>query len=193
VSDYRQPDFFRIGHDQLFLVRHAAALTRHRSCETLIDLGAGSGVLACELTRLIAVDHAHLVEVQEAEWAPFLAANLSEFARLRAHTIHWRSVGEFNRDGELRAQLLVANPPYFLPSAGRPSPDQRRNIAHRFVVDSWQAWVDAMVRSLAPDGEAFWLQRDPGPQGRPVLPAGWQWSHVVREGRLRVIRLAREA
>ena len=190
-TDYAQPDFFRFGWDQLHLVETVRANTRHQTVDRLVELGAGSGVISCELSMKLPVEKVHLVELQRAEWEPFLTHNIATFGRFAEAHYHWGKVSEFNLDGALQVPLLVCNPPYFLPRAGRRSLDPRRNIAHRFVVDDWQAWVDAMVRTLAPAGEAWWLHRDPGPMGKPVFPANFEWKHVVRSGRMRVIRLTR--
>ncbi len=189
--DYLQPDFFRFGWDQLFFVDVIRTHSRHQQVTSLVELGAGSGVIACELSRKLAIQHVHLVEYQQSEWEPFIRHNITHFGKFSDSSFHWLKVSEFNRSQEIQAPLVVCNPPYFLPRAGRNSLDPRRNIAHRFVIDQWQDWVDAMVRTLAPGGEAWWLHRDPGPMGKPKFPENFDWKHVVRSGRMRVIRLAR--
>ena len=190
-EDYAQPDFFRFGWDQLFLVQTVNEHSAHKEVGVLVELGAGSGVLSCELSKKMPVHHAHLVEYQQSEWEPFLTLNVQKQGRLPSVEYHWQKVSEFNPGGAIQAQLLLCNPPYFLVRSGRASLDPRRNIAHRFVVDEFQAWIDAMVRSLAPGGEAWWLHRDPGPPGKPQVPEGFAVKHVMRSGRMRVIRLTR--
>lgn len=190
-QDYLQPDFFRFGWDQFFLVDVVTQHTRWRAPRVAMDFGAGSGVLICELSQRLEIDHTHVVEVQRAAWEESLLHNLERFGRMKSHELHWNKISEFNPDGLLQAQLIVCNPPYFVPRDTRPSPDERRNIAHRLIVDEWQSWVDAMVRSLAPGGEAWWLHRDPGPRGKPQFPQNFEWTHVARSGRMRVIRLTR--
>ncbi|MFP5458460.1 MAG: hypothetical protein ACLGG7_06990 [Bacteriovoracia bacterium] len=193
MDDYLQPDFFRFGWDQFFLIDTVVELVAGAAPETLIELGAGSGVIACELSRKLPLKTVHFVEFQQTEWEPFLSANVARFCTTAAPVFHWTSVSQFNLEGEVKVPLVVANPPYFLPETGRKALDPRRNIARRFVVDPWQAWVDAMVRSLAPGGEAYWLHRDPGPMGRPVFPEDFSWHHVKRSGRMRIICLRRSA
>lgn len=193
MDDYRQPDFFRFGWDQFFLIDTVTELTAARAPAALIELGAGSGVIACELSRRLPLKTIHFVEYQQAEWEPHLTANAQQFAPTATSVFHWGAVSQFNPAGELRVPLVVANPPYFLPESGRKATDPRRNIARRFVVDPWQAWVDAMVRSLAPGGEAYWLHRDPGPRGVPAFPDDYDWHHVRRSGKMRIICLRRDA
>ncbi len=190
-EDYAQPDFFRFGWDQLFLVKTVLEHSAHKKIDVLVELGAGSGVLSCELSQKRPITHAHLVEYQQQEWEPYLTQNVLKQGRLPSVDYHWQKVSEFNLQSEIQAQVLLCNPPYFLVRSGRASLDPRRNIAHRFVIDEFQAWVDAMVRSIAVGGEAWWLHRDPGPQGKPTIPPGYEIKHVMRSGRMRIIRLTR--
>jgi tRNA1(Val) A37 N6-methylase TrmN6 len=189
VPDYAQPDFFRFGWDQMLLVKTVHEHTPLEKLSALVELGIGSGVMSCELSKLREIQALHGVELQREEWENFLTPNLALHGRFERVQLHWQKVSEFNLDEAIKVPLIIANPPYFLPRAGRKSIDPRRNIAHRFVVDEPQDWVNAMVRTLAPGGSAWWLHRDPGPQGKPAMPANFEWQHVVRLGRMRVIRL----
>lgn len=189
-GDYLQPDFFRFGWDALFLVKTIQA----RVCSWekdlhLLELGAGSGVIACELSQQLPIAHAYLVEAQ-TEWRSYLENNLHQHGRFADSEIFWGTVGEFNLSGELKADLIVSNPPYYAPARGRPCADERRNTAHRLVLEPWQAWLDCMCRSLAVGGEAWFLQKDPGPlSGKPVLPKGFNLTHEVRSGPMRILCL----
>jgi tRNA1(Val) A37 N6-methylase TrmN6 len=190
ADDYLQPEFFRFGWDQFFLIETVMQFIHHKEIKQMIELGAGSGVITCELSQQLDIESVHLVEYQKIDWEPFLTHNIQKKAKTVETLYHWQSVGEFNRDKKIQASLIVANPPYFLPESGRRSEDPRRNIARRFVINSWQEWIDCMVRSLAPGGQAFWLHRDPGPPGRPILPPGFEWKHVKRSAKMRVICLS---
>lgn len=190
-DDYLQPDFFRFGWDQLFLVETVLEFIQVKQASQMIELGAGSGVITCELSQKLPIETAHLVEYQKADWENYLIPNITKKAKLHEAIYHWQSVGEFNLDQKIQAPLIVANPPYFLPESGRKSVDPRRNIARRFVINSWQEWIDCMIRSLGPGGQAFWLHRDPGPPGKPILPLGFEWKHIKRSNKMRVICLSR--
>ncbi len=191
-SDYAQPDFFRFGWDALFLVEQVCLRTRARPGARLVELGAGSGVIACEVSRRLPLAGAWLVEAQR-DWGPYLEENLRRFGSFpQGARVHWGTVGEFNPASEPLADLLVSNPPYFSPERGRPAPDLRRNIAHRLVLEGWEAWLACMVRCLAPGGEAWYLQKDPGPlEGKVPLPEGFTLTHEVRSGPMRVLCLRR--
>lgn len=165
-ADYSQPEFFRFGQDSLTLVKEVIARTRHRAPGVLLELGAGSGVVTCELSKALEIESALLVEAQAA-WCPHLESNLENFGSLKTHRIFWGRVSEFNLDGKLKAQLIVCNPPYFDPATVRPSPDPARTIAHQFILDPWEAWLACIQRSLASGGEAWYLRKDPA--GTKVL------------------------
>lgn len=189
-EDYSQPEFFRFSTDSLFLAREVGARFR-TSAESvhLVELGAGSGVVSCEISQMCPIARATLVEAQR-EWEAHLGANLSRFGRIPAWDIAWERVSEFNRDGKIQAQLIVSNPPYFDPARGRPSRDPRRNVAHRLILDDWAAWLACMGRTLAPGGEAWYLQKDPGPvRGELPLPEGFGLKHEVRSGPMRLLCL----
>lgn len=192
-EDYLQPEFFRFGWDQFFLVETVLEFIQQKKLTEMIELGAGSGVITCELSKKIHIEMAHLVEYQKEDWENFLIPNITKKAKLNQTLYHWMSVGEFNLDQMIQVPLIVANPPYFLPESGRKSVDPRRNIARRFVINSWQEWIDCMIRSLAPGGQAFWLHRDPGPPGKPILPTGFEWKHVKRSNKMRVICMTRNS
>lgn len=159
-DDYSQPDFFRFGTDSISLVREVLARTRFKNEKcTILELGAGSGVITCELSHQLNFTQATLVEAQR-EWQIYLDSNLKKFLKAQNASVAWETVGEFNPNGELKFDLIVCNPPYYQLEEGRPSPIPQRNIAHRFVLESWEEWLKCIKRSLASEGEAWFLQRE---------------------------------
>lgn len=159
-EDYLQPDFFRFGSDSLFLVHELLK----RSCfknrpSKVLELGAGSGVISCELSQQMNFMEVTLVEAQ-VEWRYYLELNVNKKLKSKKVKIFWETVGEFNLNGEIQADLIVCNPPYYHPNDGRSSPNVQRNISHRFVLDPWKNWLSCMQRSLAPGGEAWFIHRD---------------------------------
>ena len=191
-TDYSQPEFFRFGWDSLFLVKEVLARTSfgHQNGK-LLELGTGSGVIACELSQQLTLASCVLVEAQR-EWQTYLEMNLQQFCTCPDTSIHWQRVSEFNLAGQSKFELVVCNPPYFDPARGKPSPDQFRNIAHRLVLDPWSEWLKCMERSLAIGGEAWFLQKDPGPsEGQISLSDGFVVKHEVRSGPMRLLCLRR--
>lgn len=159
-ADYSQPDFFRFGSDALLLVSKVVQGTVLQGPIHLLELGIGSGVIACELSQRLSIQLLTGVEAQP-EWKPHLEFNLARFCKTASWNIQWQKVSEFNISGTQQFDLIVCNPPYYTPESGRPSPDRQRDNAHRFVLDSWSEWLRCMERSLAPHGEVWCLQKDP--------------------------------
>lgn len=191
-EDYLQPDFFRFGSDSLLLVREVFKRTRfnEKSCR-LLELGAGSGVISCELSQRMKLVEVIMLEAQP-EWRPYLEHNMERFLKTDKVKIIWDRVGKFNQQSELQVELVVCNPPYFSLSQGKPSPDLQRNIAHRFVLDPWEEWLRCMQRSLVPGGEAWFLQKHPvSPEFQYVSEEGYFLTHEMSSESLELYCLRR--
>lgn len=156
MTDYRQPDFYRFNQDSLKLVKWV--LEQVKESKRILDLGAGSGVIGIELARLLCAENLDLVEVQ-SEYLPFLQQNIRE--QLPASTqaeIYLSSFGEWQP--HKKYDVIVCNPPYFLPKHGEPSRDLKRNIARSFVIDDWAVLLNKILASLSLEGKAFLVIRD---------------------------------
>lgn len=57
-------------------------------------------------------------------------------------------------------QLIVCNPPYFMPGQGKLSPSEFKNRCRFFLDSSFENLIESILQSLAMDGEAFLLIRD---------------------------------
>jgi tRNA1(Val) A37 N6-methylase TrmN6 len=191
--DYSQPNFFRFGGDSLYLVREVCQRMRPSSAPPrVVELGAGCGVIICELSQKVHLGPVTLVEAQR-EWQPHLEHNLLHFGQFReGPVVYWERVSRFNLHGELQADLIVSNPPYFVPGRGRASPNPQRNIAHRLMLDPWEAWLACMCRTLVPGGEAWYLQKKlDRSEGSPVLPQGLSLKLELISGPMGLICLSR--
>ena len=151
MNDYHQPDFYRFNQDSIKLVNWVRAkLTR---AESILDLGAGSGVIGIELAKNLNATVLDLLEVQ-TEYLPFLERNISEQLPVEIKSkIIQSSFGEWKPTKKY--DLVVCNPPYYLPGRGEPSKDQRRNVSRSFVMDNWEILLKKMEDSIAPQGRAF--------------------------------------
>lgn len=80
LIDYSQPDFYRFNEDSTKLV---AFIQNHlkKTPQSIIDLGAGCGVIGIELKKLYHEAYLTLVEGQ-SEFLPYLKAILS-YLKLR--------------------------------------------------------------------------------------------------------------
>lgn len=148
MSDYQQPEFYRFNEDSLKLV--AFVVERIQRAESLLDLGAGSGVIGIEIGLRRNVKALDLLEAQ-SDFLPFIQANLDLFST-EAQVYH-TSFSAFHP--VQRYDLIVSNPPYYLPGAGQACADDRRNICRSFVKDSWAELLSCVERSLSNDGHAY--------------------------------------
>ena len=78
LADYAQPDFYHFAEDSLFLVQIVAASCGGGEPLTVLDLGAGCGILGIELSRKIAMRQLFFCEKQN-EFIPYLEQNISQF------------------------------------------------------------------------------------------------------------------
>ncbi len=158
MSAYAEPEFYRMNEDSLRLVSYVARSWTGPGPRRLLDLGAGSGVIGIELANLLAPDELTLLELQP-EWGPYLEANVARVLRAPTRAkIELVPLGEWNPPATF--ELIVCNPPYFLPGHGKPSPDLRRDLCRSFTRDGWAALLATIDRALAPTGAAYLVVRD---------------------------------
>ena len=152
MTDYLQPEFYRFNEDSLKLVEHVVASGIQP--RNLLDIGAGCGVIGIELARKLKTSEAHFLELQ-IEWSPVLDKNISLFLSSVQTQVFWGSLGSWVP--EVSYDLIVSNPPYFLPGNGVLSPDPVRAKCRSFVTDGWRVLGEKARRALAPGGKAFFV------------------------------------
>jgi len=151
MSDYLQPDFYRFNQDSLFLVNWIA--TRLQTASHILDLGAGSGVIGIELANRLKPQSLTMVELQ-SEFMPYLQSNSQD--QKKGHydiRVVNSSFGEFKIDKTF--DLIVSNPPYYLPGHGETSQDLRKGKARAFLVDGWLVLLRRIEELLTPEGRAY--------------------------------------
>lgn len=152
MSDYHQPVFYRFNQDSLLLVNEI--LETKPVVRNLIDIGAGSGVIGIELANKLGMNNVHFLELQ-AEWKETLEKNISEFLPGKETRVFWQSVASWNPT--IRYDLIVSNPPYFLPENGQLSPDPVRAKCRSFLEDDWKVFGEKCYSALAPKGSAWFV------------------------------------
>jgi tRNA1Val (adenine37-N6)-methyltransferase len=151
MTDYYQPDFYRFNEDSLSLVYFI--LKQSLKPSSLLDIGSGSGVIGIELARLLKPRELGLLELQK-DFIPFLEKNRDLFLTDETRVeIVCNSLGAW--DSSRAFDLIVCNPPYYLPGHGQQSDDQRRNLCRNFKQDGWQVLITKISQWLAPSGRAF--------------------------------------
>jgi tRNA1Val (adenine37-N6)-methyltransferase len=149
MKDYFQPDFYRFNEDSILLSKEVVESISE--AQKLLDIGAGCGVIGLEIAQQIPVEKMILLEAQ-SEFIPYLQKNVELFLPNKNIEIVNSAVSNF-LDSDF--DLIVCNPPYYLPGQGRPSKDLRRNIARNFVLDDWEILLNKIKSLLSPKGRAF--------------------------------------
>lgn len=153
MSDYFQPDFYRFNEDSLRLVQFIKG--RGLLVRSLLDLGAGCGVIGIEVANHLRPENLTLLEHQE-DFFPHLLHNREhqlkvplECEIIKASFEEWEPACKYD--------LIACNPPYYLPGHGQPNKDPRREIARSFVKDNWMILLRLIESVLAPGGTAFFV------------------------------------
>jgi len=150
-EDYSQPDFYRFNEDSTALIKwvQGSGLTPQK----ILDLGAGSGILGIELARLLEPQTLTLVEVQD-EFLPFLEINANRF--LPSTVTPVIVMKKFSDYSSLEQfDLIVCNPPYYLPGKGEVSKNLNRAVARSFMIDSWLVLLKKISELLTREGRSF--------------------------------------
>jgi tRNA1Val (adenine37-N6)-methyltransferase len=155
MSDYHQPDFYRFNQDSLKLVSFVA--NRVTRADSLLDLGAGCGIIGLELARKLKPQKLTLLEYQLV-WHDYLQRNVGLFLSPETSSdIVLSSFGSWNSDEKF--DLIVSNPPYYLPGHGEPSKDKRKHLCRTFELDSWDILLNRIHHNLSPTGQAFLVMK----------------------------------
>lgn len=148
--DYVQPDFYRFNEDSLKLVEVVAS--NFNGTTRVLDIGAGCGVIGIELAQRVRIDDLHLLELQN-EFKPYLEENISRFIPEQKHSIVISPLSQY--PSTFKYDLIVCNPPYYLPGKGEPNKNVNRGICRSFQVDSWNDLLNLFERSLTSTGSAW--------------------------------------
>jgi tRNA1(Val) A37 N6-methylase TrmN6 len=169
MSKYSQPDFYRFNEDSINLVKwiQSTGIKPNR----ILDLGAGSGVLGIELALLLNPQELTFVEVQE-EFKSHLETNCRCFLpNSLPHSIIMKSFLDFKSDQGF--DLIVCNPPYYLPGNGELPQDPNRAIARTFLIDSWPILLKTISDSINAEGKGFIVLKE----DKALLESISQYSH----------------
>src|SRR5690606_435075 len=138
------------NEDSLKLVEAVTDNIKHAS--RVLDVGAGCGVVGIELAQKIRIDELELLEVQDV-FKPYLEENISLFIPSIKSSITICSLSKFQTQNQY--DLIVCNPPYYLPGKGKPNKDINRGICRSFQIDSWKELLQLFYTSLTSTGTAW--------------------------------------
>lgn len=151
MDDYSQPDFYRFNQDSLELIEFIINQKPHAL--SILDLGAGSGIIGIELARRLQVKKLTLLELQ-SEYEIHLKKNADYFLDSDTECkIIFSSFGHFKPQEKF--SLIVSNPPYYLPGKGEVAKDSRRALARSFLQDSWEILLQKIATCLLETGRGF--------------------------------------
>lgn len=150
-DDYLQPDFYRFNEDSIKLVKWIQA-TKFRPTR-ILDLGAGCGIIGIELALALMPNELTLLEVQK-EFLPYVQENCKKkLPSTITHSIILKSFQELTTTKKF--DLIVCNPPYYLPGKGELAKNKNRAIARSFLIDSWPILLMKMSEVLDNNGRIF--------------------------------------
>lgn len=155
MSEYSQPDFYRFSEDSLRLVDFVVKLSLE-PFKKIADFGAGCGVIGIELARRLNPQSVCFLEAQ-TEFQPHLKKNIDLFLSGQIETEIL--LGTFSECPweERGFDLILCNPPFYLPGHGEVGKDPRRHICRSFHLDSWDILFGLISKNLAPQGLACFV------------------------------------
>lgn len=139
-------DGYRAATDPVFL----AAAVKAIAGQSVLELGCGVGTaLACLCSRIDDLD-AYGVELQ-SDYADLARRNADENAL--DYEIHTGSLLEMPKVlREMTFDQVLANPPFFDPSATSAPKNSGRDIAHRELGAGLEDWIKCGLKRLKPRG-----------------------------------------
>lgn len=171
---YQQPDEYHFSLDSIqladFVAKELQSHTDLRSMRVL-DLCAGCGVIGLQLSwHLRALKQIDFVEIQDI-YSAYFHQNVAIVNRpeieLRWHLLNYDAL--LDTSWENKYDLIISNPPYFLPEHGMLSPSKFKNRCRFFLDSSFKNFILAMANSLSYEGKAYFLLRPLQQHGYDML------------------------
>ncbi len=143
------------------------------SVDRALDLCAGCGVMGLEtLFHFPAIQSFDFLELQAANQI-HLERNTSELQKQFSATTMNLNFGDFRNWNQTFGvqifDLIVCNPPFFLPGQGKLSPSDFKNRSRFFMDGDPQGMVEAILGLLKPGSLGYVLIRDQSQHGLQML------------------------
>ncbi len=183
MSDYSQPVFYRFNEDSLLLVKEIAKAGGKP--QKILDVGAGSGIIGIELAMKLNIPEVHFLELQ-MDWKPFLETNIQELIPTTKTKIFWSSVSDWK--AKEKYDLIVSNPPYYLPQNGKISPDPVRAHCRSFLKDDWEILLSKSLKALTKEGSAWFIT--PRENLTHILKCAPIKPEVIKTGELVILKFS---
>ena len=161
---YMQPEAYRFSLDSVRFAEFVAGELSARpdlSQVKVLDLCAGCGVIGFELTwHLRELRHVDFIEVQSV-YASYFQQNCDIVNRSELQ-LQWREMNyeELEKpEWRERYDLILCNPPYFMPHQGTLSPSEFKNRCRFYLDSTFDHLIKAMINALTEEGSAYFLLR----------------------------------
>lgn len=165
--NYSQPEEYQFSHDSVFLARTVFEREQHLPIEALrlLDLCAGCGIIGmdfvfhCEKELGKSPQHVDFLEIQDIYADHFLknAKNLKT-PNLQFWLSNYTALLE--PKAHQQYDLILCNPPYFLPAHGKLSPSAFKNRCRFFIDSDLKTLIKGIENSLKPKGRAYALIKE---------------------------------
>lgn len=166
--NYVQPEEYRFSHDSVFLARKVFELFPGNLQDAIaLDLCAGCGIVGldflyhCKTVGRDLPAHFDFLEVQNT-YREYFEQNSQRFGD------DLPPVNFLNENYEIlkseifqnRYDLILSNPPYFRVNQGILSPSEFKNRCRFFIDSDFQNLIEAIHKTLKPEGSAYILLKD---------------------------------
>lgn len=170
---YSQPEDYRFSHDSVFMARrvYEDLIAQNSQPKTALDLCAGCGIIGLDLlfhlkTDAKKIESFDFMEAQN-EYESFFQNNCQALKNEIPELKTQLNFLNFNYELALKEvrfkesyDLIVCNPPYFLPTQGKLSDNQFKNRCRFFIDSNLKSLVQFIEYSLAPKASAYLIFHD---------------------------------
>ena len=183
--NYSQPTEYRLSHDSVFLAREIfeRLSSIDLSGKRGLDICAGSGIVGMDFLfhRRAAgqslPSYFDFLEVQEI-YSGHFALNCSRLGPIGTHLnflcCNYEKLAAAAYTDVF--DLIVCNPPYFLPGQGKPSPSEFKNRCRFFIDSNLQRLLAGVYHCMKPDGVCFMTLRELAEHGLDILAEARNFS-----------------
>ncbi len=153
VKIYQPEGLYHASTDAVWL---AAAVKDVKKNDVILDVGAGTGVIAlCLASRF--KDKNLLIEGVELQKELVEAANTSAAAN-GFDNVKFTEIDILNkRYKPCSFNHVISNPPYSM--GDMPSPNESKAKAHNFNRNAFDRWIDFCLKALRPQGRFYMINR----------------------------------
>lgn len=176
--NYSQPDDYRLSHDSVFLAWEVFNLTKNLDLKgkRVLDVCAGSGIVGMDFLfhrraqGLSLPDCADFLEIQEVYQEHFFE-NIKRLGSLSTE-LHFLNINYDILETEKffkQYDIIIGNPPYFLPTQGKKSDNEFKNRCRFFLDSGLTNLINAVCCSLKTNCSAYLLLREQTQHGWDIL------------------------